>query len=87
MDLILIRANSIFILIPASANLLPFTCILRLLQALPYEQAIAPITSVDAAGQVGPLGVATGAEVQLGDVKAELLSPINLEDFPNILGQ
>ena len=52
---------------------------------LPYEQAIAPITLRDAAGQVGLLGVATGAEVQLGDVKAELLSPINLEDFPTSL--
>ena len=52
---------------------------------LPYEQTVAPITLEDAAGQVGLVGIATGAEVQLGTVKAELLSPINLEDFPQAL--
>ncbi len=54
---------------------------------LPYDQTVAPLTLADAAGQVGLVGIATGAEVQLGNVKAELLSPINLEDFPNALVQ
>ena len=36
----------------------------------------------NAAGQIGLLGVATGNEVQLDSVKAEVFSPINLEDFP-----
>jgi len=52
---------------------------------LPYDQEVSPITLKDAAGQVGLVGVATGPEVQLGDVHAELLSPINLEDFPSVL--
>ena len=42
---------------------------------LPYEQAIAPITLRMLLGRL-VFWVATGAEVQLGDVKAELLSPI-----------
>lgn len=54
---------------------------------LPYSQEVSPITLKDAAGQVGLVGIATGAEVQLGDVTTERLSPINLEDFPKTLIQ
>src|SRR5439155_1708248 len=34
------------------------------------------------AGQLGSVGIATGSEVQLDNVTADMLSPINLEDFP-----
>ena len=54
---------------------------------MPYSQEVSPITLKDAAGQVGLVGIATGAEVQLGDVTTERLSPINLEDFHKTLIQ
>lgn len=50
--------------------------------ALPFEQTARLISVNRAAGQVGLLGIATGAEVQLDDVTAFGLAPINLEDFP-----
>lgn len=49
---------------------------------LPYEQVSGVVTLVGAAGEVGMVGVATGAEVQLDTVREEKLSTINLEDFP-----
>jgi hypothetical protein len=48
---------------------------------LPLEQSVGLISVDNAAGQIGLVGVATGNEVQLDSVKAESLSPINLEDF------
>lgn len=50
--------------------------------ALPFEQKAGLISVNKAAGQVGLVAVATGQEVQLDDVVATGLSPINLEDFP-----
>lgn len=49
---------------------------------LPFEQTAGLLGVRGAAGQLGLLGVATGNEVQLDDVRAESFSPINLEDFP-----
>ncbi|HEY1173054.1 MAG TPA: hypothetical protein VGH19_16925 [Verrucomicrobiae bacterium] len=49
---------------------------------LPFEQSAGLLRVNGAAGQLGSVGVATGSEVQLDDVKAEALSPLNLEDFP-----
>jgi hypothetical protein len=51
----------------------------------PYEQTNGIITVAQAAGQVGMMGVATSAEVQLDTVKETGLSAINLEDFPTAL--
>jgi hypothetical protein len=48
---------------------------------LPFEQSIGLISVDNAAGQIGLVGVATGNEVQLDSMKADALSPINLEDF------
>ena len=54
---------------------------------LPYEQPVGLIVVNQAANQIGMAGVATGPEVQLDDVTAEELSPINLDDFPaNVVG-
>jgi hypothetical protein len=50
--------------------------------SLPYEQAVGLLAIANAQGQLGLVGVATGAEVQLDSVAAETFSPINLEDFP-----
>ena len=49
---------------------------------LPFELAAGLLTVNNTAGQIGQVGVATGSEVQLDDVKAEGFSPINIEDFP-----
>lgn len=49
---------------------------------LPLEHSVGLISVSEAAGQVGLVGVATGREVQLDDVRGEGTSPINLEDFP-----
>ncbi|MEW6157650.1 MAG: hypothetical protein AB1813_09470, partial [Verrucomicrobiota bacterium] len=49
---------------------------------LPYEQGTGLIAMMEATGQVGLAGVATGSEVQLDQVQEEKLSAINLEDFP-----
>ena len=68
----------------------PFNLVIRSQVAtgtLPFVQSVGLISVDGAAGQVGLLGVATGNEVQLDDVVAERLSPINLEDFPNGVGQ
>jgi hypothetical protein len=54
---------------------------------LPYEQTAGLLSVQDAASQIGLVGVATGSEVQLEDVQASALSPINLEDFPAALVQ
>ncbi len=52
---------------------------------LPLEQRVGLVSAENAAGQIGLLGVATGNEVQLDNLAAESLSPINLEDFPGIV--
>ncbi len=52
---------------------------------LPFEQGVGVITADQAAGQVGLLAFATGPEVQLDNVEAGALAPINLEDFPTAL--
>jgi hypothetical protein len=52
---------------------------------LPVERPVGVITVEYAASQVGLLGVATGSEVQLDEVKAEYFSAINLEDFPTAM--
>lgn len=52
---------------------------------LPIEQKAGLIVLDQAAGQVGLLGVATGAEVQLDDTRVTGLSAINLEDFPSVV--
>ena len=63
----------------------PFALIVRSQVAtgpLPFEQGAGLLRVNGAAGQLGSVGIATGSEVQLDDVKTEALSPINLEDFP-----
>ncbi len=70
-------------LTPAQAK--PFSVLVKSQIAtgpLPFEQTAGLLGVRGAAGQLGLLGVATGNEVQLDDVRAEDLSPINLEDFP-----
>jgi hypothetical protein len=49
---------------------------------LPYEMTNRVISLEQAAGQVGLVGVMTGAEVQLDGVHENGMSAINLEDFP-----
>ncbi len=51
---------------------------------LPYQQTNGVLSLVQAAGQVGMVGVATSPEVQLDTVKEQNLSAINLEDFPAV---
>lgn len=70
-------------LVPAQSR--PFTLLIRSQIAtgpLPIAQPVGLISVENSAGQLGLLGVATGAEVQLDDLAAETLAPINLEDFP-----
>ncbi|MCD6049784.1 MAG: hypothetical protein K0Q55_1187 [Verrucomicrobia bacterium] len=70
-------------LTPAQSR--PFALIVRSQVAtgpLPFEQSAGLLRVNGAAGQLGSVGIATGSEVQLDDVKTEALSPINLEDFP-----
>lgn len=49
---------------------------------LPMDREVGLPRVDGAAGQVGLVGVATGAEVQLDEVTAEGFAAINLEDFP-----
>src|SRR6185503_7727715 len=68
----------------------PFALLVRSQVAtgtLPFEQSVGLISVEGAANQIGVLGVATGNDVQLDTVTAENFSPINLEDFPNDVGQ
>ena len=68
----------------------PFALVIRSQVAtgtLPFAQRVGLISVEGAAGQIGLLGVATGNEVQLDEVGAENLSPINLEDFPGGVAQ
>ncbi|MDR3390091.1 MAG: hypothetical protein P4L92_23885, partial [Rudaea sp.] len=72
------------------AQFKPFTLVIRSQVAtgtLPFEQRVGLISVEGAANQIGLLGVATGNEVQLDDVGAEKFSAINLEDFPDAIGQ
>ncbi len=62
----------------------PFSVLVRSQVAtgpLPYEQTVGLLSVESAANQIGVLGVATGAEVQLDSVNARDFAPINLEDF------
>src|SRR5262249_48407489 len=52
---------------------------------LPLDQSVGLLSLENATGQIGLVGVATDNEVQLDDVRANALSPLNLEDFPNDL--
>lgn len=64
----------------------PFALVVRSQVAtgpLPFEQGTGLLQVKNAAGQLAVVGIATGAEVQLEDVKTEGFSPINLEDFPS----
>jgi hypothetical protein len=54
---------------------------------LPFEKTIGLIGVSGASGQIGLLGVATGAEVQLDSVEGKGVSAINLEDYPASLTQ
>ncbi len=66
----------------------PFSLLIRSQIAtgpLPVTQAVGLVSVENAAGQIGVLGVATGNEVQLDTVTADMLAPINLEDFPGNL--
>lgn len=49
---------------------------------LPFEQAAGVLAVEGSAGQMGLVGVASGAEVQVDDVRGEQVYGINLEDFP-----
>jgi hypothetical protein len=63
----------------------PFTVFVRsqvTTGPLPFEQGAGLLAVSGAAGQLGSVGIATGAEVQLDSVTTDALSPINLEDFP-----
>ncbi|MGE3312788.1 MAG: hypothetical protein AB7O66_22695 [Limisphaerales bacterium] len=63
----------------------PFTVVVRSQVAatpLPFERGVGLIDLRGAAGQIGLVGVATGSEVQLDDVRVEGVAAINLEDFP-----
>jgi hypothetical protein len=50
---------------------------------LPFEQSLGTLGVLNAAEQVGLVGLATGNEVQLDSAISDTLSPINLEDFPS----
>jgi hypothetical protein len=68
---------------PAQSH--PFALLIRSQVAggpLPFEQSLGLIAVEGTAGQIGLLGVATGNEVQLDNVRTDGFSPINLEDFP-----
>ncbi len=52
--------------------------------ALPITNSVALLSVIGAAGQIGVLGIATGAEVQLDAAVEQGCSPINLEDFPTM---
>lgn len=52
---------------------------------LPYERKLGLLRSEGAAGEIGVVGVGTGAEVVLGGTKADELTAINIEDFPAAL--
>lgn len=63
----------------------PFTVLVRSqipAGTLPFQQSAGLLAVEQAANQIGVLGIATGNEVQLDNVTAEGLAPINLEDFP-----
>ena len=68
---------------PAQAR--PFTLLVRSQVAagpLPFTRDLGVIRVLDAAEQLGLTGLATGNELQLDNVTARGMSPINLEDFP-----
>jgi len=71
---------------PAQAR--PFALLIKSQIAtgpLPLEQTLGLLKVMDAADQIGLVGLATGNEVQLDSATADALSPINLEDFPSDL--
>jgi hypothetical protein len=54
---------------------------------LPFAKQVGLLGVSGASGQIGLLGVATGAEVQLDTVEAQGITAINLEDYPAALTQ
>lgn len=63
----------------------PFTLLVRSQVAtapLPFEQSLGLLVVEGSAGQIGYVGIASGAEVQLDSVAAAGFAAINLEDFP-----
>jgi hypothetical protein len=71
---------------PAQAR--PFALLIKSQVAtgpLPLEQSLGLLTVLNAADQIGLVGLAAGNEVQLDSASAESLSPINLEDFTSDL--
>lgn len=50
--------------------------------SLPYELSVQPLKVEGAASQLSLVGLASDAEVQIGEVRPEEATPINLEDFP-----
>lgn len=50
--------------------------------SLPYEQVVRPLQVEGAASQLSLVGLASDAEVQIGEVTPQEATPINLEDFP-----
>lgn len=71
---------------PAQAR--PFTLLIKSQVAtgpLPLDSSLGLLTVLDAADQIGLVGLATGNEVQLDSANSESLSPVNLEDFPSNL--
>lgn len=70
-------------LTPAQSR--PFALLVRSQTAtgpLPFEQSLGLLVLEQGAGQIGLLGIATGNDVQLDSFDTQMLSPINLEDFP-----
>lgn len=65
----------------------PFRFLVRsqiVTRPLPFARESGLLRVLGAAGQVGTVGVATGAEVQLDDVEIAGLAVMNLEDFPGL---
>lgn len=54
---------------------------------LPIAKQVGLLGVSGASGQIGLLGVATGAEVQLDGVEAQGITSINLEDYPAAITQ
>ncbi|MFA6960703.1 MAG: hypothetical protein WC205_08140 [Opitutaceae bacterium] len=67
---------------PAQAEMFAFTVeFQRGTAALPYDLALRPVRVQGAAGDVGMVALAFGGDAQPEGVKAEGLSPVNVEDF------
>jgi hypothetical protein len=51
--------------------------------SLPYKREVKPLQVEGAASQLSLVGLASDAEVQIGEVSPTEATPINLEDFPS----